>query len=466
MKRLLLPLLLGLAASAAAQNDYSHRYTRSLHDLLTEISARFEVRLKCEVDTVGRALPYGASRIRPYSLEETLDNVLKPFDYKFVKQNDHYYKIKPYESHRRLPEEGAALLDLLIRTHAADRAAFEQRREVLRRDARALTRLDRLAAACVPADPVLTKERRYDGYSVQNFRLETLPGLYVCGSIYRPDTREKHPVILSPDGHSDRYNADTQLRLAAWARMGAIAVSYDLVGYGESVLQLGAAVHHSPIAQLLQLLNGIRILDVMLARKDVDPTRVGICGASGGGTQTMQLSVLDDRYTAACPVISLSSYFDGGCTCESGIQICSAGGGTCNAELAATLAPRPLGVVSDGKDWTACVPEQELPYLQHVYGLYGAAGQVRNYHFPAEGHDFGPNKRQAVYAFFGEVFGLDTAQADEQRCTVEPREQLLLFGADGSALPAGAIRTVGALAPWFEPQAVADAVTAAAAERH
>ena len=457
MKRLLLPLLLGLAASAAAQNDYSHRYTRSLHDLLTEISARFEVRLKCEVDTVGRTLPYGASRIRPYSLEETLDNVLKPFDYKFVKQNDRYYKIKPYESHRRLPEEGAALLGWLTRTHTADSASFERRKRELRSGVRELTGIDRLLAACVRTEPVLTKPRRYDGYTVRNFRLETLPGLYVCGSIYLPATREKHPVILSPDGHSDRYNESTQLRLAAWARMGAAAVSYDLVGYGESALQVGAETHHSPIAQLLQLVNGIRVLDMMLARKDIDPTRVGICGASGGGTQTMQLSVIDDRYTAACPVISLSSYFDGGCACESGIQICSAGGGTCNAELAAAFAPRPLGVVSDGKDWTAHVPTQELPYLQHIYGLYGAAEQLRNYHFPAEGHDFGPSKRQAVYTFFAEVFGLDRSQADETKTTVEPVEQLLLFGPEGAELPAGAIRSVTGLAPWFEAQAVADA---------
>lgn len=459
MKRLLFLLsLLGLGLPAAAQNDYAHRYTRSLHDILTDISTRFGVRLKCEVDTVGRTLPYAASRIRPYSLEESLDNVLKPFDYKIVKQNDHYYKIKPYESHRRLPEEGAKLLTHLAATYGSERAAFERRKEELRRDARAITEIDRLVEACVPLAPVLTKERRYDGYSVRNFRLETLPGLYVCGSIYLPDTREKHPVILSPDGHSDRYNKGTQLRLAAWARMGAAAVSYDLVGYGESVLQLGPTIHHTPIAQLLQLLNGVRILDMMLARKDIDPTRVGICGASGGGTQTMQLSVLDDRYTAACPVISLSSYFDGGCPCESGIQLCSAGGGTCNAELAATLAPRPLGIVSDGKDWTAHVPVQELPYLQGIYRLYGAEGAVRDYHFPDEGHDFGPNKRQAVYDFFGEVFGLDPARADESKLTVEPREGLLLFGTGGEALPAGAIRTVGALAPWFDAEAVAVAL--------
>ena len=66
-------------------------------------------------------------------------------------------------------------------------------------------------------------------------------------------------------------------------------------------------------------------------------------------------------------------------------------------------------------------------------------------------------KRQ-VYDFFGAVFGLDPARADEERLTVEKRELLLLFGTEGEALPAEAIRTVGALAPWFDAEAVAGAL--------
>lgn len=61
--------------------------------------------------------------------------------------------------------------------------------------------------------------------------------------------------------------------------------------------------------------------------------------------------------------------FDGGCPCESGKPIQLAGGGTCNAELAAMFAPRPMLVVSDGGDWTASVPTLEYPYLQRVYGF-------------------------------------------------------------------------------------------------
>lgn len=446
MRGLFTLLLASITLAAHAQTfDYARTHSKPLGQVLNELSVRFKTRLKVEVDTVGRVLPYADSRIRPYSIEESLDNVLKPFNYKYVKQHATYYKIKPYESHRRLPEEGAKMIAYLTEL-CHDKAAFEARREEVKQGLQQLLGAEIAALrrhTVADAEPILTKPRRHDGYTVQNFRIETLPNLYLCGSIYapaKPAKKAKLPLILSPDGHSSRYVEDVQLRLATWARMGAVAVSYDLVGYGESALQLGTAVHHSYLAHVMQLMNGQILLDYLLSRPDIDPTRVGICGASGGGTQTMQLAALDERFTASCPVISLSSYFDGGCPCESAVQAAWVAGGTCNAELAALTAPKPLGVVSDGKDWTAHVPTVELPYLQHIYGLYGAADRVKNYHFPAEGHDFGVNKRHAVYAFFGEVFGLDTAQIDEEKVTLE-KEELLLFGANGELLPQGAVRS-------------------------
>ena len=174
----------------------------------------------------------------------------------------------------------------------------------------------------------------------------------------------------------------------------------------------------------MQALNGIRILDWMIQRKDVDTQRVGVNGGSGGGTQTVLLTVLDNRYTAANPVVSMSSWFDGGCPCESGMPIQLAGGGTCNAELAAMFAPRPMMVVSDGGDWTSTTPEVEFPYLQRIYGFYNAQDKVSNIHLPKERHDFGPNKRNAVYRFFIDTFGLDESKLDESKVTIEPEESL------------------------------------------
>lgn len=101
MKKQLLWCMAALSFSAASAQTYETRFARPLSDVLNDVAARFQVRLKYDVDTVGRVLPYADFRIRPYSLEETLTNVLSPFDYKFVKQSDKVYKLKPYEYARR-----------------------------------------------------------------------------------------------------------------------------------------------------------------------------------------------------------------------------------------------------------------------------------------------------------------------------------------------------------------------------
>ena len=430
-----------VALPALAQNTFENQFRRPLGDVLTEIGERFQVKLKYDIDTTGLVLPYADSRIRPYSVEESLTNVLVPFDFKFVKQNDKTYKLKRYEYPRRTEADGRKLIAWLNSLYS-DKGSWELRRDSVKRQVREYLTIDDALAQRVDAKPVFSKIRKFDGYTVQNFYLETLPGLYVCGSIYAPTTKGKHPLIICPNGHfgNGRYNEAQQQRLATLARMGAICVDYDLYGWGESALQVGSEGHQTSKAQVVQALNGISILDFMIERKDVDTERVGVNGGSGGGSQSVLLSVIDPRYTAACPVVSLSSYFDGGCPCESGMAIMRAGDGTCNAELAAAFAPRPLCLVSDGKDWTNITPENEYPYIKRIYGFYDAADKVTNVHLPNEGHDFGPNKRQAVYDFFIETFGLDRSKLDESKVTIESHDALKSFGPNGENMPANAIR--------------------------
>ncbi len=454
-KQLTLTLLACAALSAQAQNTFEGQFTRPLGEVLEEISTRFNVRLAYDIDTVGKVLPYADFRIRPYSVEESLTNVLAPFDYKFVKQSDTRYKLKKYEYPRRTDADGEKLLNYLC-TLYNDQAGFEKRKAVLKKEVRERLQIDKYLAMRTGNAPILSKVRKYDGYTVQNFALETLPGLYVCGSIYTPRSKGKHALIICPNGHfgNGRYREDQQQRMGTLARMGAICVDYDLFGWGESALQVTSIGHNTSIAHIIQAMNGISILDFMIGRKDVDTTRVGVNGGSGGGSQTVLLTVLDDRYTAACPVVSLASHFDGGCPCESGMPVTLAGGGTCNAELGALFAPKPMCVVSDGKDWTASTPKLEYPYLQKVYGFYGAADKVTNVHLPKEGHDFGPNKRNAVYDFFADVFQLDKSKLDESKVTIEPFENMYSFGPKGENLPENAIRSINGLGKYFGKQTV------------
>lgn len=424
MKRIIIPALMLLSMSAGAQT-FENKYTRPLSDVLKDVSARFGVRLKYNVDTTGLKLEYADFRVRPYSLEETLNNILSPFDFKAVKQNDKLYKIKPYEYPRRQPEDGQKMINWLTSLYS-NKTEWEARRDTLRKEVRERLGIDKLLPLCSKEKPEYSKIRKFDGYTVQNFRLKTVNGHTVCGSIYAPTGKGKHPLIICPNGHfsNGRYGKVQQLRLGTLARMGAICVDYDLWGWGESADEVGSKAHQTSEAHVMQALSGIRILDWMIQRKDVDTKRIGVNGGSGGGTQTVLLTVLDDRYTAANPVVSVSSWFDGGCPCESGMPIQLAGGGTCNAELAAMFAPKPMMLVSDGGDWTSTTPELEYPYLQRIYGFYGAKDKVSNIHLPKERHDFGDNKRNAVYKFFIDTFNLDASKLDESKVTIENENAL------------------------------------------
>lgn len=454
MKKILLSSLIMCSLGITRAQSYETQFAKPLGTVLQEISTRFNVTLKYDADTTGKVVPFADFRIRPYSVEESLTNVLSLFDYKFAKQDEKTYKIKVYEYPRRTPEDGKKMLAYLNSLYK-DSAEWNVRKACLIKEVREKLQIDPILKKRVSSKPILSKIRKYDGYSVQNFAIETLSGLYVCGSIYNPVSSGKHALILCPNGHwgDGRYNKDEQTRFGTLARMGATCVSYDLFGWGESELQVTATAHRTSVAQIVQIMNGLTILDYMLTRKDIDPKRVAANGGSGGGSQVVLLSVLDNRFTAACPTVSLSSHFDGGCPCESGMPVSLACGGTNNAELMATFAPKPVCVISDGKDWTASVPELEYPYLQRIYGFFNATKNVSNVHLEAEGHDFGANKRKAVYDFFMSTFSLDRSKLDETKVTIEPKEAMYSFGANGEKIPTNAIREFKDVEKFFDKKA-------------
>ena len=422
-----------LICGAQAQT-YETRYERSVHDLMQDVGKRFGVKFKFDknVDTVGKMMPYADFRVRPYSLEMTLDNICKYYDWNWWKQSGNTYKIKLYEYPRRHEAEGKMMLDWLS-TLYNNKEQWEARRDTLRKEVRQRLELDKFLDSCnrklvngqwSMVNVQLSKVRKHDGYTTQNICIELTPGQHLFGTIYASLKKGKHALIVCPDGHWPyRYRKDEQQRLGTLARMGAVCVDFDLYGWGESEKEVGD--HHSSRAHVYQAACGYILLDWMLKnRKDIDTERVGVMGGSGGGTHTVLLSLLDERVTASAPVVHLASHFDGGCPCESGKPVQLSAGGTCEPELAAVMAPKPMLIVSDGGDWTSSVPTLEFPYLQRIYGFYGAQDKVRNVHLPNERHDFRENKRNAVYDFFIDVFGLDRSMLDESKITIEPEETL------------------------------------------
>lgn len=428
-------------------------YSRPLINVLMDIEQKFGIKIKYDKKMIdGRMLKYADWRIKPWSAEESLNSVLAPFDYKFVMDNGKY-KIKEFEYARTDEEGGKKFLDYLKALYS-DKAGWEKRKSEIKNCLPKALRISPLPPK--PASGViLTTKREYDGYTVENFAIETLPGIYVAGSVYKPEKiKGKCPVMLNPNGHfgQGRYREDQQKRCAMQAKMGIISASWDIFAWGESLLQFDGTLHRLSAANSIQTLNTLRVLDYLLSLKEADHTRVGITGGSGGGSMTMMIAAVDDRITLSIPTVMLSSYFVGGCPCESGMPAHLCGSRTNNVEIAAMFAPKPQLVLSDGKDWTHVVPELEFPFLKRTYGFYNAEGNIENEHFPEEGHDYGFSKRKAMYRFTAERFNLDISgltdkngEIDESTVTVEKESQMYAFGENGEKLPLNAIKGKDAL---------------------
>ena len=434
-------------------------YREPLKQVLTEIESQYGIKIRYSDGMVNdHWVTYARWRFRP-DVEKTLTNVLASQDMSFSKTGDKSYKLSAYQYHLKTVEEGKAQLEYLS-TLYNDVASWEKRKTELRACMYEALQLSPIPQA--PASkPIVTPVRKMDGYTVENIAFEVLPGVYTCASLYKPaKIKGKIPVVLCPDGHWEkhRYRADCQYRCASLARMGCMAISYDLFAWGESLLQFKTEDHRRSLAMTVQTLNAFRILDYMLKLKEADTSRVAISGGSGGGSHTMLVTALDDRIKLSVPVVMVSSYHSGGCPCESGMPVHLCGGGTNNVEIASMAAPRPQLVVSDGGDWTAHVPEIEFPFLQKMYGFYGKTDQVENVHLPLEKHDYGINKRTALYEFIGKHFHLDlsavkdkaTGKIDESKVTIEPENAMYVFGDHGEKLPANAIQGYDKLKALFD----------------
>ena len=434
-------------------------YKKPLNEVLTDIEKRYQVKLQYSESLVkNTAVLYPTWRYR-VDIEQTLNNILLPLDLVYEKTGEKVYQISRFNYYERPVEEGRKHLAQLLASYPTLQL-WEARKAELRK-----CFFEQLQLAPFPKktpfNPVVTNTRKYSGYTVENIAIETIPGVYLCGSLYKPSKgRGPFPLVLCPYGHFSnpdtnlygRYRPDMQYRCATLALMGAAVFSYDMFAWGESRLQFANELHRTGLAHTMQTLNSIRAIDYLTTLPFIDGKRIGITGASGGATQCMLAAALDDRITVSVPVVMVSSYYYGGCPCESGMPVQSCTDlGTYNAEIAAMASPRPMLVVSDGDDWTRHVPEIEFPYLQKVYSLYGKQDNVENVHLATEKHDYGISKRVAMYDFLARHMGLNinavrdkTGKIDESKVTVEKYQSLLVFGKE-SGLPSNAIKDADAV---------------------
>jgi len=333
-------------------------------------------------------------------------------------------------------EDEANIIMKKMLTNWDDLDSWKVRREAIRNQIIEGSQINKMPTINGDFKTIISSSKKMSGYIVENIAIESYPGYFITGNLYRPDLDNgKFAGILSPHGHwvDRRFSEEVQKRCATLARAGAIVFTYDMIGYGESV-----EIDHQnfPKALLLQTWNSKRVLDYLLSRDDIDPARIGITGASGGGTQTFLLTAIDERIKVSVPVCMVAAHMFGGCACESGMPIHkNTNFQTNNVEIAALAAPRPLLLVSNGHDWTRNTPNVEYPYIKKVYALYNAEHKVVNVHLPSEKHDYGYNKRTAVYNFLSTHLNLDMDKIpyhvdrgyDENFVEILERQDLMVF---------------------------------------
>jgi hypothetical protein len=297
-----------------------------------------------------------------------------------------------------------------------------------------------------PLQPSIFGEVRRADYSVSKVYFESLPGFFVTGNLYRPAGDGPFPAILSPHGHWTYGRLENTALMSGpgrainLARQGFVVFMYDMVGYNDS--QQVPHTFGGPRENLwglslagLQLWDSIRAIDFLETLPYVRKDAIGMTGESGGGTQTFLAAAADPRIAVAAPVNMISLHMQGGCLCENppGLRL-----ETTNVEIAATIAPRPLLMISATGDWTAETLEKEYPAVRAIYEHFGASDRVRAVRMTAE-HNYNKDSREAMYAWMARW--LQNAPPDahpaERSFSPEPLSNLLVF--HQRALPSNAV---------------------------
>ena len=293
-------------------------------------------------------------------------------------------------------------------------------------------------------------------YTVEKVYFQSLPGFLVTGNLYRPIGQGPFPAVLAPHGHWAYGRLENTAlnsvpgRAINLARQGFVVFTYDMIGYDDS-RQLPhtfggkrETLWGMSLAGL-QLWNSIRSLDFLQSLPDVQKDALAVTGESGGGTQTFLLAAVDDRVKVAVPVNMISLHMQGGCLCENAPTLRL---DTNNVEIAATIAPRPLLMISATGDWTANTIEAEYPAVRALYSLLDAPDRVSAVRFQAE-HNYNKESREAMYAWLARWMKGAPAdvQVRERSFTADSPADLLVF--HQRALPAEALSAEKLTENWI-----------------
>ncbi len=321
------------------------------------------------------------------------------------------------------PAPGREFLEFVRNRAAALRAAdapprslddWNARRPLVR--ARLAEALGTVPDAPPPLEPKTHGSLDRDGYRVEMVSFQTMPGVRMTTNLYLPRSPGRHAAILAVHGHWRGAKQDpvVQSRCIGAAKLGFVVLAVDAFGAGERGVGKALGEYHGEMTAAtllpsgytlagLQVYENRRALEFLRSRREVDPDRMGITGASGGGNQTMYAAALIDDLRAAAPVCSVGNYQAylgvGCCMCE---MVPGALTFTEEWGVLGQFAPKGLVIVNASRDAVQfSVPEAKktVAGLDAIYRLYDSPDHLKHAVFES-GHDYNRAMREAVYGWF------------------------------------------------------------------
>ncbi len=328
-----------------------------------------------------------------------------------------------------------------IRDTAAAQARQTQVRE------RILSLIGGLPEHHGPLNARVTKTTKRDGFVIEHVLFESLPQYYVTANLYRPESEGRHPAILMSMGHWDSGKAAGQLLSSNLARKGFVVLAYDPVGQGErqqaydkrtgrSLIGGPTEQHFSNGAAAILLgqsvaryfiHDGMRAIDYLVSRAEVDPERIGAMGCSGGGTQTTYIAALDPRVKVAavsCYMNSFQTLFAGSIGDSEQSVPGFLAAGLDQTDYVELFAPKPWLITSTEEDFfTPAGAKQVFDEAQGWYKLFDASDRVKWVVGPG-GHGTPHVVREAIYDWMIRWLGNGRGSAREEAITLLPDHQL------------------------------------------
>jgi dienelactone hydrolase len=319
--------------------------------------------------------------------------------------------IRDYLSREARRITGSALAD--IRTAADfEKAGSERRRRFMQ-----MMGLGDLepAGRRPPVRFTVTGTVNRPGYRIEKLHYESLPDLHVTANLYLPASRgaARRPAVLYACGHEKDQKTAYQAHPRRFAELGFPALIVETVQLGEvtghhhGCYQEGwfhwYSRGYSPAA--IELLNGIRALDLLAARPDVDPDRLAVTGISGGSASTWWIAAADERIKACAPVCGTATLaahisdrvIDGHCDCmwwpNTALWDLT--------DVAALIAPRPLLIASANQDGIFPIDSIREAHakIRTLYQTLGRSEHLKLVETPG-GHSYHERSRTAVFSWF------------------------------------------------------------------